>query len=179
MKQPKIWKYIWYIKDLLAWQVVGLASYDGSFVWAAETMRSPANLSQPNPSRNVGEKSWKEMKRKFKEWRNRNQPVGNGFILRNFHIFFSSGSFSREANIPWKLEIVGGTWMWGVGYAHSMQMAALDICFRWITSTPFSFPLYDCSLTVFLWQNITKTKSTSWLCCFVCLLAHYLPLPSP
>ena len=172
-------KYIWYIKDLLAWQVVGLASYDGSFVWAAETMRSPANLSQPNPSRNVGEKSWKEMKRKFKEWRNRNQPVGNGFILRNFHIFFSSGSFSREANIPWKLEIVGGTWMWGVGYAHSMQMAALDICFRWITSTPFSFPLYDCSLTVFLWQNITKTKSTSWLRCFVCLLAHYLPLPSP
>ena len=93
--------------------------------------------------------------------------------------FFSSGSFSREANIPWKLEIVGGTWMWGVGYAHSMQMAALDICFRWITSTPFSFPLYDCSLTVFLWQNITKTKSTSWLRCFVCLLAHYLPLPSP
>ena len=172
-------KYIWYIKDLLAWHVVGLASYDGSFVWAAETMRSPANLSQPNPSRNVGEKSWKEMKRKFKEWRNRNQPVGNGFILRNFHIFFSSGSFSREANIPWKLEIVGGTWMWGVGYAHSMQMAALDICFRWITSTPFSFPLYDCSLTVFLWQNITKTKSTSLLCCFVCSLAHYLPLPSP
>ena len=96
--------------------VCGLASYDGSFVWAAETMRRPANLSQPTHHFSF---SMLTAQQKFPFF---------SFIFKSLQQKQTMDSVYFH---PTDSKLVHG--YGGGGYAPSMQMAALDICFRWIT----------------------------------------------